>query len=189
MKRLYVIMVLTLMLNAVVSGQNDWENPEIFQINREKARATFHAFSNVEKALKNDVSSADYIKCLNGNWKFSYVEKASERPLDFYKTEYDVSAWDEIVVPGNWELYGYGFPNYTNRIYPFKKDQPRIEDKYSPVGSYVTWFDVPENWSGREVYLQLGSVKSGYYLWLNGKKVAIARIQNCRRSLTSHLIW
>ncbi|WP_167607634.1 sugar-binding domain-containing protein [Maribellus sediminis] len=79
--------------------------------------------------------------------------------------------WAEIPVPGNWELYGYGFPNYTNVEYPLTKNQPLIEDSYSPVGSYVTFFDLPESWDGREVYIQLGAVKSGYYIWLNGEQV------------------
>ncbi|MCY1720001.1 DUF4981 domain-containing protein [Prolixibacteraceae bacterium Z1-6] len=168
------LILIILPLFALVTGtfaQNVWENPQVFQRNREKARATFYPYSSIEKALKNNISSAEYIECLNGKWKFSYVEKTSERPLDFYKADFDVSSWAEIPVPGNWELYGYGFPNYTNVEYPFTKNQPLIEDSYSPVGSYVTFFDLPESWDGREVYIQLGAVKSGYYIWLNGEQV------------------
>ncbi len=158
-----------------VNAQNDWENPEMFQQNREQARATFFTFSSKEKALVNDINNAEYIKCLNGKWKFDYVGKASERSLDFFKPEFDNSKWDDISVPGNWELNGYGRPNYTNIIYPFVKDQPRIADDYSPVGSYVTYFELPQNWDGREIYIQLGAVKSGFYIWLNGQKVGYSQ--------------
>ena len=153
------------------SYSQDWENPQIIHKNRERARATFYPFASEEKAIDNYIANGEFIKCLNGKWKFNYVSKTSERPLDFYKMDKDHSNWVEIPVPGNWELYGYGFPNYTNIKYPFKKDQPKIADEYSPVGSYVTWFNIPANWDDREVYIQLGSVKSGYYIWINGKEV------------------
>ncbi len=171
MKRSGLLFVVLMLVTPLVYGQNDWENPQLFQKNREKARATFYPFASEGKARENDPGTGKYIKCLNGKWKFNYVGRASERPLDFHKSDQDHASWDEIPVPGNWELYGYGFANYSNIIYPFKKDQPDIEDKYSPVGSYVTWFDIPEDWDGREVYIQLGAVKSGYYIWLNGSEV------------------
>ncbi|QZT37921.1 DUF4981 domain-containing protein [Halosquirtibacter xylanolyticus] len=175
MRRLKLFMMLLVLTGTSAFAQNDWENPNVFEKNREKARATFFTFDSRAKALKNEISEGSYIKCLNGQWKFNYVEKASARPMDFYKMGSDQSEWSEITVPGNWEMYGYGYANYTNVTYPFKKDQPRIADNYSPVGSYVTYFEVPENWSGREVYIQLGAVKSGYYIWLNGKKVGYSQ--------------
>ena len=170
MKKLRIISFF-LGLSALIFAQNDWENPELFERNKEQARATFYPYSTLEKALANDLQSADYIMSLNGMWKFKHVNQISKRPLDFYKTSTSQSEWDDIPVPSNWELYGYGFPNYTNSGYPFKRDQPRIEDRYSPVGSYVTYFEIPENWKEREVFIQLGAVKSGYYIWLNGKEV------------------
>jgi beta-galactosidase len=103
------------------------------------------------------------------------VERISQRPLDFYKTSFDVSSWNDIPVPSNWELHGYGYAHYVNRSYPFKKDPPRIADEYSPVGSYVTFFDVPENWSEKEVFIYIGAVKSGYDIWVNDHKVGYAQ--------------
>lgn len=164
-----------LCLSAIAFAQNDWENPELFAKNKENARATFYTFSSIEKALSNDLQTADYIKSLNGMWKFKHVNQASKRPLDFFETSTDQSSWEDIPVPGNWELYGYGFANYTNATYPFKKDQPRIEDKYSPVGSYVSYFEIPNHWEDREIFIELGAVKSGYYIWLNGQKVGYAQ--------------
>ncbi len=170
MKNLSLFLLSFFVLHNVFS-QNDWENPELFERNREPARATFYPYSTTQRAIENDRTKAQYIKSLNGVWKFIYVDKISERPLDFYATDFDNSTWDDIQVPGNWEMYGYGFPNYTNIKYPFEMNQPYIQDSYSPVGSYVTYFEIPDTWTDREIYIQFGSVKSGYYLWLNGKQV------------------
>lgn len=161
--------------NLTTVAQNHWENPEIFEINREEMRASYYPFETKALALENDRSKSEFIKNLNGIWKFNYVGSASERPLDFYKTSFDVSSWDDIPVPSNWELHGYGYAHYINRGYPFKKDPPRIADEYSPVGSYVTFFDLPENWSGKEVFIYIGAVKSGYDIWVNDHKVGYAQ--------------
>ncbi len=174
MKHLKLVL-LALFAGSCVFAQNDWENPGLFERNKEKARATFYPYSSIEKALENNVKSAQFVKCLNGNWKFNYVGKISERPLDFQNLDFDNSNWDDIPVPGNWEMYGYGFANYVNIDYPFKMNQPYIEDSYSPVGSYVTYFELPDSWGGREIYIQLGAVKSGYYIWLNGKQVGYSQ--------------
>ncbi len=170
MKNLSLLFV-SFFVFQIAFSQNDWENPELFERNREPARATYYPFATIKRAIDNDRSKAQYIKSLNGIWKFIYVNKISERPLDFFETDFDNSSWDNIPVPGNWEMYGYGFPNYTNIKYPFEMNQPYIKDSYSPVGSYVTYFNIPDTWKDREIYIQFGSVKSGYYLWLNGKQV------------------
>lgn len=158
-----------------VNGQNHWENPGIFELNKEEARASFTPFESVEKALEGKVSESTYIKSLNGSWKFNYVPKASERPLDFYKTTYDVSRWENIPVPANWELHGYGFAQYNNIKYPFEKNPPYIKDDYSPVGSYVTFFDLPDSWNDREIFIYLGAVKSGFDIWINDHKVGYSQ--------------
>ncbi|WP_100616330.1 glycoside hydrolase family 2 TIM barrel-domain containing protein [Confluentibacter citreus] len=152
-------------------GQNDWENPEMFQQNREKARATFYAYSTLDKALLDNPEDENFIKCLNGKWKFNFTDHSDKGIPDFQNVGFDDSTWDEIPVPGNWEMYGYGYPHYTNVVYPFEKNPPFIKDSQNSVGSYITHFEVDENWLNREVYIQLGSVKSGYYLWINGNKV------------------
>ncbi|MFA9392888.1 MAG: glycoside hydrolase family 2 TIM barrel-domain containing protein [Prolixibacteraceae bacterium] len=177
MKQVNLLLLAIILLSGskFCFGQNDWENPEMIQQNREKAHSTFMTFSSNEKAMENDIETNEFAKKLNGIWKFNYVGRSSERPLDFYKTDYDVIGWDEIPVPGNWELYGYGFPNYTNIAYPFKKNQPYIADEYSPVGSYVYQFNVPEFWKDREIYIEFGSVKSSFYIWINGQKVGYSQ--------------
>ncbi|WP_430812555.1 MULTISPECIES: glycoside hydrolase family 2 TIM barrel-domain containing protein [unclassified Carboxylicivirga] len=171
----FKILLPLLFIATSLVGQNDWENPQVFQINREDAKATFYSYSTENKALKNEVAEGDFIKCLNGKWRFHYAARVSQSPTDFYHLNYDHTSWDTITVPGNWELQGYGFPHYTNIIYPFKKDQPKIDDQYSPVGSYISYFEMPDHWDGREIYIQLGSVKSGFYIWINGKQVGYSQ--------------
>ncbi|MCX2718028.1 glycoside hydrolase family 2 TIM barrel-domain containing protein [Lentiprolixibacter aurantiacus] len=156
-------------------AQNYWEDPSVFAINKEEARASFVPFENVEKALSGEVSESAYIQSLNGNWKFNYVPRTSQRPKDFYKTTYDVRKWDTIPVPANWELHGYGFAQYNNIQYPFEKNPPNIKDDYSPVGSYVTFFTLPENWEDREIFIYLGAVKSGFDIWINDHKVGYSQ--------------
>ena len=85
---------------------------------------------------------------LNGIWKFNHVMKPSDRPLDFYKNDYDVSQWDDIDVPSNWQMRGYDFPIYTNIIYPFPKNAPYIPDNFNPVGSYKRNFEFARRLEG-----------------------------------------
>lgn len=168
-KTIFYLLAIIFSQNAF--SQNDWENPEIFQQNREKARASFFAYSTVEKALNDNPLNENFIKSLNGKWKFHFTDHSDKGIPDFEKMGYDDTKWDEIPVPGNWEMYGYGYPHYTNVIYPFEKNPPFIKASQNAVGSYITYFEIDENWLDREVYIQLGSVKSGYYLWINGTKV------------------
>ncbi len=169
------LLIIFLLSSSFGISQNDWENPEMFKENKEDARATFHTYTSVDQALKKDIRSNEFFKILNGKWKFNYVGKVSERPVDFQELDYDVSSWDFIDVPGNWELQGYGYPHYTNIVYPFTRNQPKIDPDYSPVGSYVTYFELPASWTEKEIFIQFGSVKSGFYIWLNGKKVGYSQ--------------
>ena len=172
-KHLFLLVLLFVALQ--INGQNYWEDPSVFEINKEEARASFITFESVKLALNEEVAQSEYIKCLNGIWKFNYVGKVSERPQDFYKSSYDVSSWDNIPVPANWELHGYGFAHYTNVKYPIEKNPPYIKEEYSPVGSYVTFFTIPESWSEREIIIYLGAVKSGYDIWVNDYKVGYSQ--------------
>lgn len=170
-----LFLMVLIAISMSVNGQNHWENPEIFEVNKEEARASFIPFENIEKALDNQVTESAYIKSLNGNWKFNYVPKASQRPLDFYKANYDLSGWGTIPVPANWELHGHGFAQYNNIKYPFEKNPPYINEDYSPVGSYVTFFTLPDDWNDREIFIYLGAVKSGFDIWINDEKVGYSQ--------------
>lgn len=164
-----------LLISQLSLAQNDWENPELFQINREKAHAYFYPFSSVENALRNDISQETYIKNLNGNWQFKYLNSAENRDDHFYKSDYNASDWDKIPVPGNWEMYGYGYPIYVSAGYPFKRNPPFIDASQNAIGLYITHFNLPENWKKRDVFIQLGAVKSGFYIWVNGEKVGYSQ--------------
>ncbi|MCP4725952.1 MAG: DUF4981 domain-containing protein, partial [bacterium] len=132
-------------------------------------------FSDPEAALSADNVSSVYSMSMNGSWKFNWVKKPADRPLDFYKTDYDVSGWDEISVPGNWQMSGYGIPIYSNVRYPFPADPPHIPHDNNPVGSYRTEFDVPQDWDGRRIFLHFDGVESAFYLWINGEKVGYSQ--------------
>jgi beta-galactosidase len=149
--------------------RNDWENPDVVGRNREPAHCTYTPFADVESALTNDPLRSPYVKSLNGVWKFHWVRKPADRPVGFYKDEYDVSAWDDIPVPSNWELEGYGTPIYTDVEYPFPSNPPYIPHEWNPVGSYKRTFTVPDGWKGRQVFLHFGGVKSAFYVWVNGR--------------------
>jgi beta-galactosidase len=138
-------------------GKTEWENEQIFAINKEPGHNTYVPFPSVE-SLKADkyfeklweMPSSAYYQSLNGNWKFHWVKQPSERPVNFYKVNYDVSSWKEIPVPSNWEMFGYGTPIYTNVNYPFKNFPPLIlpqkgftnEVEVDPVGSYRRNFKI-----------------------------------------------
>lgn len=149
-----------------------WEDPQVFEINREYPHATFFRHTS-EKASLNASKFEDspFYQSLNGTWKFNWVKKPSERPQFFYKETYDVSHWDDIQVPANWEIEGYGIPIYTNIKYVFTPNPPFVDHDYNPVGSYKRTFTMPANWKDKEVYLHFGGVRSAMYIWINGNFV------------------
>ncbi len=151
----------------------DWENPSVIGIQKEEYHCTLMLPSKQQEC--RDIIS------LNGKWKFHWSPDPSQRPADFYKNDFNVEQWDQIQVPGNWQMQGYDKPIYTNWAYPFKKDPPRVTSEpprtyYSygnrnPVGSYVTTFHVSPEMKGKRLFLHFGGVESAMYLWINGQRV------------------
>ena len=172
-----VVLSLLLCFMHVVTAQtiNDWENPEMVRWNKEAPHATLFPYANREAALKDDKTRSPYFKSLNGMWKFNWVPKPDDRPVNFFKDDFDVSQWDQIPVPSNWQMHGYGIPIYVNIQYPFKADWPKIPHDNNPVGSYKTSFSIPVGWKDREVFLHFGAVKSAMYVWLNGEKIGYSQ--------------
>ena len=125
---------------------NDWENPGMVGRNKEPGHATLLPFADVATALKGDRRASPYLLLLNGDWKFHWVEKPADRPVNFYKPRYDVSGWATIPVPSNWQMHGYGRPIYLNVRYPYPVNPPHIPHEYNPVGSYRTEFRIPAGW-------------------------------------------
>jgi len=181
---------------SVAADRPDWENEQVIAINKEPARATGLSFQDVQTAIRaySLRTAADTLKkwqdspfyqSLNGQWKFHWVKSPDERPVDFYKTDFDVSGWDSIPVPSNWEIQGYGTPIYTNVRYPHLRQPPKIigdvppdftaAREPDPVGSYRTTFTIPRNWNEREVFVHFEGVASAFYLWINGQKVGYSQ--------------
>ncbi len=170
--------VLFFILFSQVNAQtlNDWENPLVVSINKMPARATSMSFTDEAEALAGRRENSHRYKSLNGNWKFSFAPIVEESVKGFEQPGFDVSGWDDIPVPANWELHGYGQAIYTNVTYPFVPvDPPNIPKDDSPVGSYRTNFTVPADWSDNKVILHFGGVTSAFYLWINGKKVGYSQ--------------
>ncbi len=153
----------------------DWENPDVVGINKEPGHCTLVPYSDIETAIKAERNASRFYKSLNGNWKFHWVRKPADRPRDFYKPEYNVSTWDEIPVPSNWQMHGYGIPIYLNVPYPFPPNPPYIPHDYNPVSSYRKGFTISEEWKDRQIFLHFDGVKSAFYVWVNGQKVGYSQ--------------
>ena len=175
MKRL---MVLGLVLSMTAQAQpHDWENPAVLGINKLPYHATLQLPSR-QKECKEIIS-------LDGQWLFHWSKDPQSRPADFYREDYDVSGWDRITVPGNWQLQGFGMPIYVNMQYPFRRDRPSVTgepnkdwyayDHRDPVGSYVTYIDVSKEMLRQNLILHFGGVHSAFYVWINGQKVGYSQ--------------
>jgi len=157
------------------------EDPENIGINKEASHATLMPYASLKEALAANRHASSFSRSLNGMWKFNWVDWPQKRPVNFYKTNYNVSSWKEIKVPSSWQIDGYGIPIYTNFTYPFKKDFPRVmstpPEKYTafkernPVGSYRRDFTVPAEWKGRRTFITFDGVDAGFFIWVNGQKV------------------
>lgn len=140
-----------------------WNDINVIRENTEAPRAHF---------IPGRIDPSDIRQLsLNGTWRFNYSDSPSARPPVFYATSFDVSTWDEIPVPSNWERHGYGYPIYINVPYAFEIDEPNVPTEKNPVGSYRRDFDVPATWDGDEIFLQFGAVSSAFYVWINGEYV------------------
>ena len=129
-----VLALVALFVASMVSAQTpEWENPAIVGINKEAPRAEMASFDTVKAAGAVVRKSSPYAKLLNGNWKFHWVPKPDDRPMDFYKPDFDDKSWATIAVPSCWELKGYGIPIYTNITYPHAKNPPFIAHNNNPV--------------------------------------------------------
>ena len=176
MKRILILLT-TLLTIAAQAQPHDWENPAVLGINKLPYHATLQLPSKW-KECKEIVS-------LDGQWLFHWSRKPEERPVNFYREDYDVSGWGTITVPGNWQTQGYGTPIYTNIDYPFKRNRPSVTseppkdwtayENRNPVGSYVTFFDVTKEMLSQHLILHFGGVHSAMYVWVNGKKVGYSQ--------------
>jgi len=148
-----------------------WNDINVIRDNVEAPRAHYVPYRSRDAALAGEVSDNAWRKSLNGSWKFSYSPSPADRPVDFYKADFDASTWGSIPVPSNWERQGHGYPIYVNVPYPFAIDEPNVPEEDNPVGSYRRTFEVPAAWLDELVFVEFGSVSSAFYLWINGSYV------------------
>lgn len=176
---------------------NYWENETIFAENKEAGHATYMPYGSEDAMLADaeyfatpwTVPVNDKFLSLNGTWNFNLVEEPSSRPLDFFEEGYDLSGWDTIPVPSNWEMQGYDRPIYANVEYPHSNTPPFINARkgfndgganygINPVGSYIRNFTLPESWEKERTFLHFGGIYSAAFVWVNGKYVGYTQGAN-----------
>lgn len=155
--------------------QPEWQDPNVNAINRAAMHTNYFAYESEQAALKGCRLASDNYMTLNGTWKFNWVQNADQRPTDFYKVDFNDKGWDNIQVPGVWELNGYGDPIYVNVGYPwrsqYKNNPPYVPTVNNHVGTYRKEIELPADRKGRQIMAHFGSVTSNMYLWVNGKFV------------------
>jgi beta-galactosidase len=147
------------------------EDPTNFALNQEPGHAPLVPFATVQDALENDWTKSTGFLSLNGSWKFKWSENPDASPMDFYTEKFNDSKWDNIVVPSNWEMQGYGDPVFRNVSQPFKSNPPFIPHDYNPVGSYRKIIELPSAWKDKEIFLRMEGATSASFVWVNGKEV------------------
>ena len=178
----------------------EWQSPDSVAVNKLQPHAWFFSFRNIDEARKVLPENSSYWKSLDGMWKFHWAPNPDERPKDFFRTDYDVSKWDDIKVPMNWNMAGlqrdgknkYGDPLYSNQRVIFQHSWQPMNDwkggvmrtppkdwmtyrNRNEVGSYRRTFTVPDDWKGQEIYLNFDGVDSFFYLYINGKYVGFSK--------------
>lgn len=140
-------------------------------VNTENPRSSFMTYANKERAMTLRYEESKWYRSLNGIWKFYYADTDRLLPPDISSAHVNTEGWNDIVVPGNWEVQGFGIPLYTNQPYEFQPRNPNPPHlpKDIPVGVYTRKFSVPSDWKGRDIYLNIGAAKSGVYVYINGK--------------------
>lgn len=178
----------------------EWQSPDSVAVNKLQPHAWFFSFRNIDEARKVLPENSSYWNSLDGMWKFHWAPNPDERPKDFFRTDYDVSKWDDIKVPMNWNMAGlqrdgknkYGDPLYSNQRVIFQHSWQPMNDwkggvmrtppkdwmtyrNRNEVGSYRRTFSVPADWKGQEIYLNFDGVDSFFYLYINGKYVGFSK--------------
>ena len=169
------------------------ENEQMIGEHKEPAHASFTSYTSAPNALTKKATEAKYYQTLDGIWKFNWVRVPKDRPLTFMNPQESVTSWDDIKVPSNWEVEGFGVPIYENHQYefsdfnaPISKDMKfvdriypanpgKVPHDYNPVGSYRRDFELDADWDGKQIFLYIGAMKSGGFLWINGKYVGYSQ--------------
>ena len=132
------------------------ENTSVFEENQEEGHAYYMASQNIS---------------LNGVWRFFFADTPEEVPLNFFASNFKDNSWNNINVPSNWEMEGYGDPLFRNVAAPFKANPPYVPREYNPTGAYRKTFNIPTQWKGQQVFLRLEKAQSASFIWMNGQQV------------------
>ncbi len=179
MQRFSMAAATVLVIFTTVSAQKlpEWQDPDIVEVNREDPHASRFSFESFERAVTGDKHASANFLSLDGTWKFHWSSNPGARPARFCEPGFSDSGWNEIPVPSNWEMKGYGIPIYLNTSYEWTShpNPPDVPTAHNPVGSYRRSFNLPATWAGKSVYIHFGAVKSAFYIWINGKKVGYSQ--------------
>lgn len=154
-----------------------WETQTVLEINREPMRAYAHEYASVVAARTCERTNA-IVQSLNGDWKFKWTKTPAESPKDFFLDDFDVSGWDTIAVPSNWQMKGFGNPIYVNAGYSDFDDAafPKVVTPYGdPTGAYRRSFTLDPAWKGQQVFVHFDGVESAFQLWVNGQFVGYSQ--------------
>ncbi len=186
MNKKFLLLLLTAAPLFAVSQEKDFiqdvyhfiENPALLEINQEPGHAFLVPFRTVDGALKKPAEQSEFFLSLNGKWKFNLADSPELAPADFFKETFNDKAWPEIGVPGNWEMQGFGDPQFRNVAQPFRADPPKIPHYDNPTGSYRKTFLIPPGWKGKQVFLRIEAATSASFVWINGKQAGFNKGAN-----------
>ena len=157
-----------------------WKDVNVVKVNKEYPRTQFMTFNTKEEAINKRFEESEYYILLNGTWKFYFADAYKQLPENVTDSTVSLTDWEDIKVPGNWEMQGFGTAIYVNHPYEFverdpktrypKMEQPWLPEE-NPVGVYRREIDIPQDWSDREIFLSIDGAKSGVYVYINGKEV------------------
>ena len=152
----------------------EWENHQLVGRDRLPPRARFIPFADAVAAGSFDRGNSTRYALLNGVWRFHYAESPAEAPIGFQQPGFDDTTWKSLPVPSCWQMHGFGHPHYTNVVYPFPLDPPRVPTE-NPTGSYRTTFHVPDDWKERRLLLRFEGVDSAFHVWVNGEEIGFSK--------------
>jgi len=199
MTRLYLFIIASLLCVNAAADIPYWNDLQTTGVGKEYPRTEFSVFGSREAALKGTYESSPFYFSLNGTWKFLYTDDYRDLPAGIEKPDFSTAQWSDIKVPGNWERQGFGIPIYVNHPYEFpytRSVKPTLPEPI-PAGVYQRTFTIPQEWRGKEIYLNLDGAKSGVYVYLNGVEVGYSenskdraqwRITDFLKSGSNHLV-
>ncbi len=197
MQRLHILILVVLVSGLPFSlwsqqfvfAPGDIEDPAVFEMGQVFPHSFHIPFETREAATKSDPAASPYFLSLNGSWKFKWVHRPELAPGNFQLYRFNDRQWNEIEVPSNWQMQGYGDPKFRNIALSFESDPPNIPDYYNPTGCYRKEFRIPRNWRQRDIFMRFEGIKSASYVWVNGHPVGYNQggFEPAEYNITSYL--